>query len=82
MIPTNLQWVMEKEMIKRSIWLQHVGLIFHQIMQEFTSVRLTGRGSIVIVHRPATWMRKAMVDTSTSQRNIAHFQYWCVESKT
>ena len=50
-------------MIKRRISLQNVGRTFHQIMQEFTLVRVIGRGSNVVVYRPATHMGEAGVQT-------------------
>ena len=50
-------------MIKRRISLQNMGRIFHQIMQEFTFVRVIGRGSNIVVYRPATHMVEAGVQT-------------------
>ena len=59
-----------------------MGRIIDQIMQQFTFIRLIGRGGMVVVHRPATWIGEAVVDTSTSPRNVAHFQDRSVKSKT
>ena len=50
-------------MIERRIWFQNMGRIFHQIMQEFTFFGGIRRGSMIIVHRSATWMGKAVFHT-------------------